>query len=114
MSGLDAVSAHGAGQLESDRAAIRRLADELEGVFLSQLFQAMRSTVPEGGLVEESSGEEMFRAMLDEQLAQAAATQWKAGIGAALYEQLTRYLTEPTTSTSDQAQSGEGLDGLAG
>jgi flagellar protein FlgJ len=87
--------------LPEQRAQLRRVANELEGLFLSQLFQAMRNTVPDGGLVESSSGEEMFRAMLDEQLAREAAIRWEGGIGEALYEQLSRHLIDAQNPHSD-------------
>jgi len=75
---------------------LRQLANELEGVFLNQLFQAMRQSVPDGGLGEASPGEEMFTAMLDEQLAKEAAVNWERGIGEELYQQLSRRLTAQT------------------
>ena len=80
---------------------LRRAADELEGIFLNQLFQAMRKTVPDG-LMASSSGEDMFRAMLDEQLAKEAAVKWKGGIGEALYQQLSRRLAEGPSVGSEQ------------
>jgi len=76
------------------RAQLKRLADEMESVFLNQLFQAMRQSVPDGGLGESSPGEEMFTAMLDEQLAKEAAFNWDRGLGEQLYRQLSRRLVE--------------------
>jgi Rod binding domain-containing protein len=75
---------------------LKRLADELESVFLNQLFQAMRQSVPDGGLGDSSPGEEMFTAMLDEQLAKEAAFKWERGLGEQLYRQLSRRLVDQT------------------
>ncbi len=101
MSGVSGVNASAltAAPTNND-AKLRRLADELESVFLNQLFQAMRQSVPDGGLGEASPGEEMFTAMLDEQLAKEAAFKWEGGLGEDLYRQLSRRLTEPGTAGS--------------
>jgi len=86
---------------QMDRAHLRRMCHELEGVFLMQLFQAMRQSVPERGIYELSYGEELFTSLLDEGLASEAARRMNRGIGEALYRQLSRRLppedlTEPT------------------
>ncbi len=80
-----------------DHAKLRKAAQNLEAVFLNQLFQAMRSTVPTGGVVEASPGEAMFTAMLDERLSQVAAQRMDRGLGEALYRQLSRHLPPPAS-----------------
>jgi hypothetical protein len=82
------------------RAELRRLAHALEGVFLNQLFQAMRSSVPrDQGPLTTSSGEEMFTSLMDESLSQQAAQRMSRGVGEALYRQLARGLP-PEEGTS--------------
>ena len=71
---------------------LRTLSKELEGVFLGQLFQAMRATVPENETMGGGAGQEMFTAMLDERMAHEAAQRMHGGIGDALYRQLSRRL----------------------
>ena len=51
-------------------------AQQLQGVFVEQLFKAMRSTVPEDGLFSGGQGEEMFRGMLDQHVAESVPTHW--------------------------------------
>jgi flagellar protein FlgJ len=75
-----------------ERAALRRVSHEFEAVFLDQLFQAMRASVPEGGIIEKTAGEEMFTSMLDERLASVAAQRMDRGIGEALFRQMSRRL----------------------
>jgi len=72
---------------------LRRISHELEGLFLRQLLQAMRATLPEGGLCERSAGDEVFTSLLDDQLANLAAQRMQKGIGEALYRQLSQRLT---------------------
>ena len=87
-----APSAATAAAARTDTPGDRKLRDaarQLEGVFVQELFKAMRATVPQGeGIVSGGSGEEMFTAMLDQHLATAAPNRWEGGIGDALYRQL--------------------------
>ena len=71
-----------------EEARLRRACAQMEGVFLSQLMKAMRETIPQGGVMNGGSGEDMFTAMLDEHVSDAAASQQERGLGAALFRQL--------------------------
>jgi flagellar protein FlgJ len=97
MSGIDPLrgGAPVGGPASPNAAAhrkLRTLSKELEGVFLGQLFQAMRATVPENETMGGGAGQEMFTAMLDERMAHEAAQRMRGGIGDALYRQLSRRL----------------------
>lgn len=83
----------GAGTEGPLHAKLHAAARQLEGVFMAQLFQAMRKSVPNdaGGA---GPGGEMFTQMLDEQLANAAALHRTGSIGDRLYRQLARRLPE--------------------
>jgi flagellar protein FlgJ len=87
-----APSAAASSAARADTPGDRKLRDaarQLEGVFVQELFKAMRATVPQGeGIVSGGSGEEMFTAMLDQHLATTAPNRWEGGIGDALYRQL--------------------------
>lgn len=102
MSAANGVA--GAARPDPTRAAPRdpkveleRLSNELESVFFFQLFQAMRESVPRGGLIESTSGEQMMQSLLDERLASAAAERTTGGLSDAIYRQLSRRLA-PTPS----------------
>jgi flagellar protein FlgJ len=75
-----------------EHAQLRKMAHELEGVFLNQLFKAMRASVPQDGVTEANPGEELFTSLLDERLASLAAERMKGGLGEALYRQMARRL----------------------
>jgi Rod binding domain-containing protein len=83
----------GEAALDAQRAKLRKAAHQLEGVFLAQLFQAMRATVPQAE-GETSEGQAMFTSMLDDEFASRAADQLHRGLGEALYRQLSRRLSE--------------------
>jgi flagellar protein FlgJ len=90
-------------------AKLRQAAKQLEGVFIEQLFAAMRSTVPEGGLIDGGSAEDIFNSMLDQYLADQLAASWDRGIGMAIYHQLRSAITNPDL-TADTSMGSEGVD----
>jgi len=73
-------------------ARLKQTSHQLEGVFLSYLFRAMRATVPADGLFAPDEGESLMTSMLDDQFAQSAAARLHRGLGDALYQQLGRAL----------------------
>lgn len=83
---------------------LREATAEFESLFITQIMQAMRATVPESGLMGSGSGQRMFREMLDQELSRNVARSGGLGIGEILYRQLTAGQTTPTGETQ------EGLD----
>jgi flagellar protein FlgJ len=77
---------------QPDEARLRKVVQQLEGVFVEQLFKAMRETVPDGGLVDGGSGEEIFSGLLDQHLSAEVPAGWgeRGGLSEALYRQLSR------------------------
>jgi Rod binding domain-containing protein len=88
---------------KSARAAqLQNTAKQLEGVFVLQMLKAMRATVPKGGVVDASNGEETFTSMLDEKIADRVPAQWKHGLTDALMKQL---VTRDAASRASAATS---------
>jgi flagellar protein FlgJ len=75
------------------RVQLRQLSDQLQAVFLNQLFQAMRASVPESEGSGTDPGREMFTQMLDERLSTEASKHMHHGISEVLYRQLSARLT---------------------
>ena len=68
---------------------MRKAANDLQGLFVQQLYKTMRETVStEGGIVERSQGEEVFSGLMDERLAADTGTRWHRGLGDAIYRAL--------------------------
>ncbi len=99
---------------------LRKVVGQLEGVFVEQLFKAMRETVPADGIVNGGPGEAMFTGMLDQHMAAAVPGQWNHGIGESLYRQLFQQLppalSPPSVSadatadaTADDTAAGHGV-----
>src|ERR1051325_6767514 len=67
---------------------LREAAQDMESLFVTQMLQAMRQTVPESGLLGSGSGQKLFRDMLDQELAKEISHGSGLGIGEMLYRQL--------------------------
>ncbi|MCO4099429.1 rod-binding protein [Gemmatimonas sp.] len=68
---------------------LRDSAKQLEGLFVQQLFKAMRETVPQQeGIVSASAGEDMFTGLLDQHLAAETPSQWEGGLAESVYRQM--------------------------
>ena len=77
----------------ADEKKLRKAANDLEGLFVAQMFKAMRDTVPkDDGIISGGSGEEIFTGLMDEHLAAETPSHWGGGISEALYRQLSRGL----------------------
>lgn len=98
----------------SDEASrLRATARDLEGVFVEQLFKAMRETVPNDGIVSGGSGEEMFSALLDQRLASQVPGTWSHGLAEAVYRQLrgaAGIAPDPVAAPAPAAATPPGLD----
>jgi flagellar protein FlgJ len=81
---------------DAERQRLQSAIRDLQGVFVEQLFKAMRETVPQDGIVSGGSGEEMFQGLLDARLASLVPDAWQ---GSGLEAALSRQLRLPTTST---------------
>lgn len=62
--------------------------EQLESLFIHQLFQQMRATVPKSGLLGGGSTEALYTSMLDQQMSQDLAAQGGIGLAALLRDQL--------------------------
>lgn len=100
----DVLAALRDGRIQGGEKRLRAAAQLMEGVFYQQLFNAMRDTVPEGGAISGSQGQEMFEGLLDERMAESAATSSEVGLGQALYRHFSRHIgiepQDPVTETT--------------
>ena len=82
-------------------ASLMKSASQLEGMFVQQLYKAMRETVPQQeGIVSGGAGEDIFTGLLDQHLAAETPKQWEHGIAQALYRQLRHGTLADATMTS--------------
>jgi len=87
MSGIDGVLGPGFSGM-SEYAKLQRTAQELEAVVVAQLLESMRNSVPEGGLFEKSAADDVFRSMLDGELARVVARKSPFGLADAIVDRM--------------------------
>lgn len=79
---------------------LRAATKQLEGVFVQELFKAMRETVPQDGMTNGGAGEDIFTGLMDERIAAHVPEQWERGIGESLYRQLRAALPHANSAHS--------------
>lgn len=78
--------------------ALKHACQEMESLFINQLLKQMRQAIPKGGLMGESSAEEMFTDMHDTELARTMAGAGGLGLARILMAQLSQ---NPATADGD-------------
>ena len=98
MTGVGGIAGSGSSSSHLDQfERLEEVAHQLEGVFLAQLLRAMRETVhEEDGILGATPEHDTYSSMLDDTIAQIAAQKLHGGLGDALYNQLSRHLTDST------------------
>lgn len=74
-------------RLTTEHTRLTTAVRQLEGVFVQQLFSAMRETVPTDGITSGGSGEQMFTSLMDQHLSELVPAKWDTDLGAALLRQ---------------------------
>lgn len=73
---------------KQDDEALKQVCKDFESIFLSIMFKEMKKTVPEDGLIEKSTGTEIFEDMYIEELSKEVANRDEGlGIADMLYKQ---------------------------
>ncbi len=84
-----------------DHARLRQAAQDLEAVFINELFKAMRATTPSQGILTQDPGQELFTGMLDERLSRIHAERAHSELSQALYRQLSRRLPDAGSAAGE-------------
>lgn len=77
-------------------ARLKEASGQLEGVFVEQLFKAMRETVPQDGMTHGGQGEDVFNGLLDQKFADDVPKQWNHGMTSALVRELRAHVRPET------------------
>ncbi len=91
----------GAAPASDPHLELRRMSHAMESLFLNQLFQAMRASVPQESATDGPAAD-VFTGMLDEQIAGLSAGHSPRGLGEALYHQLARRLDALSAGATDE------------
>ena len=85
---VPALASKASGKADPDK--LLGAAKQLEAMFVRQLFQAMRTTVSDEGVMSGGSAGETFQQLFDEHVADQTPTQWKHGLAEAVARQFAR------------------------
>ena len=72
----------------NDLKSLRQSTRDLETLFVTEMFKAMRKAVPDDGLFKKDTSTEMYTEMLDMETAKAATKGKGLGIAEAMYNQM--------------------------
>jgi len=72
---------------------------KFESVFMQQMMESMRKSVPESGFMPKGFAEKSYQSMMDQAIADAGSKQGPLGIASAIYHQLKH----------DKVESGEAV-----
>jgi peptidoglycan hydrolase FlgJ len=68
--------------------SLRKSCRDFEAIYAQEMFKAMRKTVPDGGIIKKDMAHELYKEMLDMEMAKATAAGKGNGLGEAMYQQM--------------------------
>lgn len=74
-----------------DEKRLMETCRDFEAIFLGELLKSMRKTIPQGGLLAKSFGQDVFQSMLDTEYAKIMAQSRSTGLAEILFQQLSHY-----------------------
>lgn len=83
-----AISNQSSASKVDDEKKLKKLTADFESVFLYYVLKTMRDTVPKSGFIDGKNGEEIYRSMMDQEVAKSMADKRESGISDMLFKQL--------------------------
>jgi flagellar protein FlgJ len=88
--------------LTKQQQQLQNACQQFEGYFLNMMFQEMRKTVPQSGLLgDQSNQQQIFTGMMDQTMADAMSKRGDLGLSQMLYKQLAPALGSATNTPSE-------------
>ncbi len=73
---------------KNDDHRLKKACADFEGIFLNQMIQTMRKTIPEGGIFGKSHQSDMYETIFLQEISIKLARERGLGLGDALYRQV--------------------------
>jgi len=86
------------GRGETDK--LEQACKDFESLFVAQMMQQMRKTVPQDGLFNGGRAEKIYTEMLDSEMAKSISNQRGVGLAAMMYRQLSALAAEENSGES--------------
>ncbi len=80
---------------DREARSLKRSCQDFEAIFIQSMFKAMRKSIPDGGLFEQDTAHEIYRDMLDAEVASEISRQQGLGLADQMYRQMEKYLQPP-------------------
>jgi Rod binding domain-containing protein len=87
-------------------AAIKKLSEDFEAIFVEIMLKSMRETVDKSKLTDGGNGEQIFQTMLDSEYAKILASQRSSGIADSIEKHLLGLMVDDTSAASLQKAQG--------
>jgi len=87
-------TAEKANNLSASQKSLKAVSEEFEALFLQQLLQQMRKTVPESDLFGDRKAEKLFESLLDEEMSLEMSRAGGIGLSKIIYEQLVNFVAD--------------------
>ena len=81
---------------ERELQALRQSCRDFEAVYINEIYKSMRKSVPDSGMFKKDMSSELYKEMLDMEMAKQTAAGKGSGIGEAMYEQLKKQMPSET------------------
>lgn len=88
--------------LDEKLLRLKKLSREFESFFLKEVISAMRSSVPENGLLNGGNAEKIYRSMIDDQWAAQMAERGDTGIARSIYKSLSKAYLDSQNSEGNR------------
>jgi flagellar protein FlgJ len=71
-----------------DKEKLKKACGEIESLFISQMLQFMRRTIPQSGLLGNGPGKDIYETLFDQELSKSLAKKGGMGLGNMIYKQM--------------------------
>lgn len=78
---------------DKNEEELRKACQQLESVFLNQILQSMRATIPKSDFLGQSFATDTFESMLDEEYAKEISKTGSTGLAEIIFRQLSQKLS---------------------
>ncbi len=86
-------------------ATLEKMAQEFEAILVTQMLQVMRESVGSSGLFEDAPGKDLYRGMMDQEVARALVQGGGFGLAQHITQALERRAQAPSTSAQSLENS---------
>jgi flagellar protein FlgJ len=78
----------GPGVQKIDEGKLKKVCEDFESIFISQMLKVMRQSIPKTGLLDGGSQQDMYLSLFDEELSKSMAKKGGMGLGKILYQNI--------------------------